>query len=113
MYQKVGTVEPWPRQADQGRFEVTKADSDKMLFKVPSLRNIAKTAPYFHDGSEPDLKNAVKLMAKHQLGRVLSDDDAQAIVTWLGALTGELPEEYIKQPKLPVSTATTPAADPS
>jgi len=51
IYQKAGFVEPWPSQKDQGRFEVTKVDGDRMQFKVPSLRNVTRTAPYFHDGS--------------------------------------------------------------
>jgi cytochrome c peroxidase len=113
MYQKVGVVQPWPSQKDQGRFEVTKSEGDRMMFKVPSLLNVEKTAPYFHDGSVPELKEAVKLMATHQLGRTLTDEDAQSIVTWLEALTGKLPESYIVKPSLPASSANTPAADPS
>jgi cytochrome c peroxidase len=113
MYQKVGVVQPWPSQKDQGRFEVTKSEGDRMMFKVPSLLNVEKTAPYFHDGTVPELKEAVKLMATHQLGRTLTDEDAQSIVTWLEALTGKLPESYIVKPSLPASSANTPAADPS
>lgn len=113
MYQKVGIVEPWPDQHDQGRFSVTNQDTDRMMFKVPTLRNIAKTAPYFHDGSVPTLDAAVRRMGRYQLGLTLSDQEAAAIVTWLGALTGELPAEYIKPPTLPPSTATTPSADPT
>lgn len=113
MYQKVGVVEPWPDQRDQGRFAVTKQDTDRMMFKVPTLRNIAKTAPYFHDGSVPTLDAAVRRMGRYQLGLTLSDQEVAAIVTWLGALTGELPEEYIKAPALPASTPATPAADPT
>ena len=59
-YQQVGSVKPWPNQEDQGRFEVTKDPSDKMMFKAPSLRNVAMTAPYFHDGSVKTLSEAVK-----------------------------------------------------
>jgi cytochrome c peroxidase len=113
MYQKLGTVEPWPVQGDQGRYEVTKAESDRMVFKVPSLRNVAKTAPYFHDGSVSELEEAVTLMAKHQMGREINQGDAKLITVWLGSLTGELPKELIKSPKLPASSKTTPAADPS
>lgn len=113
MYQKVGIVEPWPDQLDQGRFSVTKQDTDRMMFKVPTLRNIAKTAPYFHDGSVPTLDAAVRRMARYQLGLTLSDQEVAAIVTWLGALTGDLPAEYIKPPTLPPSTASTPSADPT
>jgi cytochrome c peroxidase len=112
MYQKAGVVEPWPNQKDQGRFEVTKQDVDRMMFKVPTLRNVAQTAPYFHDGSAPTLQVAVKMMGKHQLGLDLSAHEVEAIVAWLGALTGELPRDYIREPALPPSSATTPAALP-
>ena len=100
-FQKVGAVLGWPNQGDQGRFEVTGVADDRMMFKVPTLRNIAKTAPYFHDGSTATLEQAVRLMAKHQLGEDLADDDVAAIVAWLGSLTGELPLDYIKEPQLP------------
>jgi len=113
MYQKVGIVEAWPDQRDQGRFAVTKQETDRMMFKVPTLRNIAKTAPYFHDGSVPTLDAAVRRMGRYQLGLTLSEQEVTAIVSWLGALTGDLPSEYIKPPELPPSTATTPSADPT
>ena len=111
MYQKLGLVIPWPDQKDQGRFEVTKNDADKMMFKVPSLRNVAKTQPYYHDGSIATLNEAVKLMAKHQAGKELSDADTASIVAFLGALTGEIPADLAKEPVLPASTAKTPKAD--
>lgn len=101
MYEKVGAVEPWPNQADQGRFEVTKDEGDRMMFKVPTLRNIAKTAPYFHDGSAKTLNQAVQMMGRHQLGLELGQDEVGSIVAWLESLTGELPREYIKEPALP------------
>ncbi|HEX3766716.1 MAG TPA: cytochrome c peroxidase [Kofleriaceae bacterium] len=101
MFQTVGVVEAWPNQADQGRYDVTKVASDHMMFKVPSLRNVAKTAPYFHDGSARTLDEAVTMMARHQLGEELSKSDVAAIVTWLGSLTGELPAKYIAPPHLP------------
>lgn len=100
-FQKVGAVLAWPNQSDQGRFEVTNLDSDRMMFKVPSLRNIAKTAPYFHDGSCQTLDEAVRVMAKHQLGESLADAEVAAIVSWLGSLTGVLPLAYIEEPQLP------------
>ncbi len=108
MYQKVGVVEPWPNQRDQGRFEVTKKEVDRMMFKVPTLRNVARTAPYFHDGSVPTLEAAVSMMGKHQLGLSLADGEVAAIVAWLGSLTGRLPQN-IQVPTLPPSTAATPA----
>jgi cytochrome c peroxidase len=100
-YQRAGAVEPWPNQGDEGRFKVTKNAADKMMFKVPTLRNIAKTAPYFHDGSAKNLEDAVRMMGKHQLGLELSDAEVTSIVAWLGSLTGELPKEYIAAPALP------------
>ena len=101
MFQKAGIAAPWPNQADQGRFEVTKLASDRMLFKVPSLRNVAKTAPYFHDGSSATLDEAIEMMARHQIGEELGADDVAAIQAWLGTLTGELPAAYIAAPALP------------
>jgi cytochrome c peroxidase len=106
MYEKVGTVEPWPNQADQGRFAVTQREGDKMMFKVPGLRNIAKTAPYFHDGSIATLEEAVAVMGKHQLGLELSKDEVASITTWLNSLTGKLPEKYVSPPELPKAVAT-------
>jgi len=101
MYEKVGAVEPWPNQVDQGRFAVTKNETDRMVFKVPTLRNIGKTAPYFHDGSAKTLGQAVQMMGRHQLGLELSDEEVGSISAWLDSLTGDLPREYIKEPALP------------
>jgi cytochrome c peroxidase len=101
MFEKVGAVEPWPNQKDLGRYQVTKDDRDRMVFKVPTLRNIEKTAPYFHDGSVAKLADAVRMMGKHQLGLELSDEEVTSIETWLKSLTGKLPEAYIQPPKLP------------
>lgn len=76
---------------DLGRFIHTNVPADKKLFKVPSLRNVARTAPYFHDGSVADLHQAVKIMAKAQLNTDLPDEEIDDIVAFLHALTGELP----------------------
>jgi cytochrome c peroxidase len=100
-YQRVGAVEPWPNQADLGRSAVTKNEADRMMFKVPTLRNVAKTGPYFHDGSAKTLDDAVRMMGKHQLGLELGDAEVASIVKWLAALTGELPAAYIAPPELP------------
>jgi cytochrome c peroxidase len=108
MYQKVGSVTPWPNEKDLGRFDVTKNDVDRLVFRVPALRNVAETAPYFHDGSTASLDEAVRLMAKHQLGRDLSDAQTRSIETFLKALTGELPRDRITPPTLPPSTDRTP-----
>jgi cytochrome c peroxidase len=75
--------------ADMGRFNVTKKEEDRHMFKVPMLRNIAETAPYFHDGSVKTLEQAVKLMSKYQLGAELSNDEAKAIAAFLKTLTGK------------------------
>jgi cytochrome c peroxidase len=112
MYQKVGVVEPWPNQQDQGRFEATKQDVDRMMFKVPTLRNVTMTGPYFHDGSVPTLNLAVLAMGKHQLGLHLLDSEVTSIVAWLGSLTGELPQQYVRAPALPPSSPNTPGPLP-
>jgi cytochrome c peroxidase len=75
--------------ADFGRYNVTKNEHDKHVFKVPSLRNIALTAPYFHDGSAKTLSDAVDVMFKYQLGRPASTQDKELIVKFLHTLTGE------------------------
>ena len=111
-YQKAGAVKPWPNQKDTGREAITKNPADRMMFKVPSLRNVAKTAPYFHDASADTLTQAVKKMAKHQLARKFSDEDAQLIVTWLHSLTGEIPKQFTSPPELPARTDKTPKSGP-
>lgn len=110
-YQKLGLAVPWPDQKDLGRFDQTKAEVDKMMFKTPQLRNVAKTAPYYHDGSIATLSEAVKLMAKHQLGKTLSDEDTANIVAFLESLTGTPQPDWAKEPELPKSTAKTPKPD--
>jgi cytochrome c peroxidase len=95
MYQKLGMVRPWPDHSDIGRAAITHLTSDTLVFKVPSLRNVARTAPYFHNGSVKTLNEAVTLMAAHQLGRDLTPQQVAEIVTYLNALTGELPASYI------------------
>lgn len=90
MYQKLGLVKEYDTK-DMGRFEVTKNEADKRFFKVPSLRNVAKTGPYFHDGSVKTLNEAVSKMAEYQLGKQLSKEQVASIVTFLGSLTGTPP----------------------
>lgn len=111
LFQKLGVVKAWPDQSDTGRHMVTGNEADKMMFKVPSLRNIAKTGPYFHDGKVGTLEEAVSLMAEYEIGKELTPDQVTSIVTFLNSLTGELPMEYIKEPELPESTAKTPKPD--
>jgi cytochrome c peroxidase len=107
-YQKLGVVKPWPNQTDQGVYQLTKDDSDRMVFKVPSLRNIKKTGPYFHDGSVATLEDAIRNMAVHQRGVTLTDAQLKSIEAWMDSLTGEIPANYIKSPELPKSTVQTP-----
>jgi len=84
---------------DKGLFEVTGKSGDEHFFKVPTLRNIALTAPYFHNGSVATLESAVKVMAKVQLGKKLSKNETADIVAFLNALTGEFPKQ--EMPRLP------------
>ena len=72
-----------------GRFEVTGIETDKKVFKVPSLRNITKTAPYFHDGSVATLDEAIREMAEHQLGRKVGPGFVDDVKAFLGSLTGK------------------------
>ena len=98
MFQRFGVIGDYfadrgnVRDEDYGRFNVTKSESDRFVFRVPSLRNVELTAPYFHDGSAATLEDAVRVMAKYQLGRTLKDDEVAAVVAFLKSLTGELPK---------------------
>lgn len=95
MFQKFGVMGDYfakrggVTDADLGRYLITRNPDDKHVFKVPSLRNVALTAPYFHDAGAKTLEEAVDIMFRYQLGRVVADDDKQAIVTFLNTLTGE------------------------
>lgn len=105
-FEKMGTVREYfakrggeITEADLGRFNFTKREADKHKFKVPTLRNVELTPPYFHDGFAATLEDAVKLMAVHQLGRTLSADETAKIVAFLKSLTGEnLPSEPALKP---------------
>jgi cytochrome c peroxidase len=108
MYQKLGLAKPWPDQSDLGRQAVTKAEKDKLFFKVPSLRNIDKTAPYYHHGKIASLEEAVSTMAEYELGKKLDGQAVNSIVAFLRSLTGELPRGLTQPPVLPKSTAKTP-----
>ena len=95
MFQKFGVFGDYiadrgnPTVADQGRFNVTGDEADRAVFKVPSLRNVAITAPYFHDGSAPNLERAVDVMFQYQLGRMPSEEDKRLIMLFLTTLTGQ------------------------
>ncbi len=106
MYDTFGVFEPYWKYTkseplDEGRYAVTKNEADKYVFKVPILRNVAKTPPYFHDGSVEKLEDAVWIMGKIQLGKDLTKDHVGEIVTFLKSLTGEIPEEALRVPLLP------------
>jgi cytochrome c peroxidase len=98
MFQKFGVMGDYLAQrgnlteADKGRYLVTGEEGDKSVFKVPSLRNVALTAPYFHDGTAKTLDEAVDVMFRYQLGRVASKEDKTAIIKFLNTLTGVLPQ---------------------
>lgn len=95
IYQKLGIMEDYfaarghVSDADYGRFNVTKREEDRYFFKVPSLRNVAVTPPYLHDGSVQTLAEAVKVMARFQLGTQLTAEEVDNIVAFLHTLTGE------------------------
>jgi cytochrome c peroxidase len=95
MYQKFGIfaapggVGSPAAVVDVGRYVVTKVARDREVFRVPSLRNVAVTAPYFHDGREPTLEGAVDTMARVQLGRTLTPEQMGLIVQFLQTLTGD------------------------
>jgi len=90
-FQKIGSVIPYTGPLIHDRYEVTKKESDKGVYKVPSLRNIALSAPYFHDGSVPTLKKAISKMSYHNLGFTLSPKEQSLILSFLHTLTGKRP----------------------
>ena len=100
-FQKLGRITPWPALKDSGRITVTRQPSDLYVFKVPSLRNVERTGPYFHDGSVASLDSAILLMGRHQLGRELTATQIASIRAWFATLTGELPAAYIAAPPRP------------
>lgn len=87
MYQKMGLIRPYKNTTDLGRFDVTKNEADKFIFKVPMLRNIALTGPYFHDGAEANLEEAIKTMADISLGKTLKAEEVADIKAFLNALS--------------------------
>ena len=110
-FQRMGVVEPY--QTDnpaEGRVAVTGVDADRFNFKVPTLRNVELTYPYFHDGAYWSLEEATDVMARLQLGRQLSDDEIGNVVAFLKTLTGDQPD--LRMPILPPSTNDTPRPQP-
>src|SRR5215467_14762083 len=113
MYRKFGVVEPYwkatgSQTIDDGRADVTKNPDDLYVFRVASLRNVATTAPYFHDGSVATLPEAVRVMARVQLGVTLGDAETSDVVAFLESLTGELPANFATVPTLPAGSVRPP-----
>jgi cytochrome c peroxidase len=100
LYQKFGVFEDTVRarelDTDPGRIAITNVPRDRRVFRVPSLRNVAETAPYFHDGREERLEKAVEIMARAQLGTDLTADEIARIAEFLRTLTGEYQGKLIK-----------------
>ena len=114
MYQKFGLVKAVPDLKDEGRSKISKNDAEKFFFKVPSLRNVEKTAPYFHDGSKQTLEEAIAFMGEYQLGKTLSKEEVDSIATFLKSLTGELPPPaLIAEPAALPGGKSTPKPDPT
>lgn len=110
-FQKMGLVEPYKTaNSAQGRSAITQKDADRFNFKVPTLRNVELTYPYFHDGEASTLTEAVDLMGKLQLGRTFSEDENAKIVAFLKTLTGDQPKMAL--PILPPSSDSTPRPQP-
>ncbi|MGR3971079.1 cytochrome-c peroxidase [Shewanella sp. 1180_01] len=111
MYMKMGLIKPFhTNNPAEGRIAVTGKEADKFVFKVPTLRNIELTYPYFHDGSVWTLEEAVNTMADIQLGQKLSDKENLEMVAFLVSLTGDQPQ--ITLPILPPSNKNTPRPVP-
>ena len=89
LHETLGVEAPFHNTSDQGRFEVTQDEKDRMVFKVSQLRNVALTGPWFHDGSGSDLGEVVRIMARIQLARELKDEEAEDIVAFLQSLNGK------------------------
>lgn len=98
-YEQLGAVHNWPNRSDLGRAGITHLAGDDLYFKVPTLRNVAETGPWFQNGQVKSLKQAVRLMGYYQTGENLSNADVNSIVTFLHALTGTIPQQYIQEPE--------------
>ncbi|EDY81390.1 Di-haem cytochrome c peroxidase family [Verrucomicrobiia bacterium DG1235] len=110
-FQKMGLVAPYQTENPaEGVAGLTGIDADRFKFKVPTLRNIELTYPYFHDGDAETLAEAVDIMGRLQLGRTFTPEENSKIVAYLKALTGEQPSFAL--PTLPPSTEQTPPPNP-
>lgn len=110
-FQKMGVVEPYVTESGAvGMAGITGKDADRFKFKVPTLRNVEMTYPYFHDGAAQTLADAVDIMGRLQLGKKFSDEENEQIVAFLLTLTGDQPSFLL--PILPASTDQTPPPKP-
>lgn len=110
-FQRMGVVEPYQTtNPAEGRVAVTGVDADRFNFKVPTLRNVELTYPYFHDGAYWTLEEATDVMARLQLGRQLNEEEISNVVAFLKTLTGDQPD--LRMPILPPSTNDTPRPQP-
>lgn len=110
-FQRMGVVAPYESTSPaEGRSAVTGQDADRFSFKVPTLRNVELTYPYFHDGEAATLEEATRIMGQLQLGRTYTDEEIDKIVAFLKTLTGDIPR--LELPILPASSDTTPRPDP-
>lgn len=110
-FQKMGLIEPYQSTSPaQGRADVTGKDAERFMFKVPTLRNVELTYPYFHDGEAATMEEAVDIMGRLQLGRKYTTEEIDLIVAFMRTLTGEIP--HIIMPVLPASSDRTPRPDP-
>jgi len=100
MYQKIGIIVPYrePSKKSLGRYNITHRDRDKLVFKVPSLRNVSQTAPYLHDGSVATLEDAINSMYAYQLGQIPTPHAIKALSAFLKTLDGETPEILKERP---------------
>jgi cytochrome c peroxidase len=99
MFQKFGVHEDYweytgSENIDMGRFEITGNEADKYVFRVPTLRNVTKTGPYFHDGSIGDLRAAIKIMARVNLNKGLTEDEVKSIISFFESLEGEVEKDW-------------------
>ena len=110
-FQKMGVIEPYEsKNPAEGRIAVTGKDADRFNFKVPTLRNVEMTYPYFHDGAADTLPEAVNTMARIQLGKTFTVDENAKVVAFLKTLTGDQPN--LKLPILPPSSDSTKRPTP-
>jgi len=110
-FQKFGVIKDYwlatgSKSIDTGRFAATKKEEDKYVYRVPMLRNVVRTGPYFHDGSVGTIEQAVRVMAEVQLGRTLPQQDVDDIVSFLDSLTGAIPAHYAPPASLVTASAS-------